>query len=591
MTGPVHANLAGLGPRCDALDEAAARQLFNATTYQVPVHLHRQPGARVVWVNPRALQDDPARPPGVAATGAYGDHLLERTAFVSDAQAADGPSGGTAIGWADRYGGSGIGQNGGSGRAAVIGAYHVKGTGPTPLIGAGTDRAHASGGAYLEECLREAVLSELVAAEFPHGAVPTLGILDTGLIQHWPDADPPCSEPRTLLVRPAFLRPAHFERAVQFADGNPLGGAHDEARVARFFAHASRCFGRAGLDTLYRTLWSHWAAQMAYAWVHRLPHCGDSTSNICFDGRLVDFGAMAAMPGWASIGTIWGELPFGDELALLSRAAPALARHWGRHVDPSFAAPAAVDALLHAARQRYRAVVNVEILRLCGLDRARAEAVAHAEQAAAGPGSLADAIARLISHYRREHATIFGGTPGLRTPWDIAAVWQATPPPHLVRLRRLLERHVPATGADILARAAFRTRGRPALYRETLKATLHGALGAGLAGAPAPAIDAFICRQIVDNRRDGADDPVDAVPLGFARNGAGGYALFEHTATGRRFAVQEWGDAPAGVQRRRPLADVTACALVFGDGGAMFEGAVAQWRAPWPAPPSTMQPQ
>lgn len=575
MTAPDRADVA---PPCHALDGAAAGQLFNAATRQIPMRLHRRPDARVVWVNPRALREDPARPAAVRQPEAYGAHLIERVACVSDAPAAGAdPDDSAVAGWADRYGGSGIGLNGGSGRAAVIGAYHVKGTGPTPLIGVGTDRAHASGGAYLEECLREAILSELVAAEFPHGAVPTLGILDTGLVQHWPQAVPPCSEPRTLLVRPVFLRPAHFERAGQFADGDPLGGARDEERVARFFDHASRCFGRTGLDALYRTLWSRWAAQMAYAWVHRLPHCGDSTSNICFDGRLVDFGAMAAMPGWASIGTIWGELPFGDELALLSRTAPVLARHWGRHVDPAFATPEAVMALLQAARQRYREVVNIEILRLCGLDRSRARAVAHAEQAVTGPGSLGDVIARLISHYRREHATIFDGTPVLRQPWDITAVWHDAVPPHLAGLRRLLARHVPHAGADVRARAAFRARGRPALYRETLKATLHAALGAGLAGASAPEVDAFICRQIVANRRDGADDPADAVPIGFARNGECGYALFQDTASGRRFAVPEWGKGAERTGGRRPLADITDGTLVFGDGGAAFEGAVSAW--------------
>ncbi|KQV51803.1 hypothetical protein [Massilia sp. Root335] len=553
-------------PQCHAFDGATAAWLFGAATGQVPVTLARCADAGIVWLNPRAMVDDPSRPAGVDDARAYGAHLLERAAC------ADAPSGAAVTGWADRYGGTGIGWNGGSGRAAVVGGYHVKGTGRTALIGAGTDQAHASGGAYLEECLREAILSELVAAEFPHGAVPTLGIIDTGLVQQWETPDGPFIERRTLLVRPVFLRPAHFERAYLFDDGTPLTGARDQERVARFFTQASRAIGRAGLDRLYRDVWWRWAEQMAYAWVHRLPHCGDSTSNICLDGKLVDFGAMAAMPGWASIGTIWGDLPYGEELTVLARGAAALARHWGRYVDPRYAAPDEVGRLLDQAYRHYRFVVDRELLRLCGLDRARALAVRAAETSSHERDGLEAVVARLLAHYRREHTTIFGGTPRLRIAWDLERVWETTPPSHLAGLRRVLDRHVPDAGTAVRARCVFRTRGRPALYREALKARLHGAIADGLATPAArKTADAFICRAIVDNRRDGLDDPADAVPIGHARNGHAGYALFEDARTARRFAIREWG----GARVRVPLAEVAPSTLTFADGTPPFEGAVA----------------
>jgi hypothetical protein len=87
---------------------------------------------------------------------------------------------------ADRYGGAGIGRNGGSGRNALVNGFLVKGVGRTPLVGQSTPLSHASGGAYLEECVREAIFSEVVSHDFPYGAVPALGILGTGLVQDWP---------------------------------------------------------------------------------------------------------------------------------------------------------------------------------------------------------------------------------------------------------------------------------------------------------------------------------------------------------------------------------------------------------------------
>src|SRR5512138_1227895 len=36
---------------------------------------------------------------------------------------------------AERYGGLGVGENGGAGRCGNFGAYQVKGVGPTPLVG------------------------------------------------------------------------------------------------------------------------------------------------------------------------------------------------------------------------------------------------------------------------------------------------------------------------------------------------------------------------------------------------------------------------------------------------------------------------
>src|SRR3989338_8024613 len=53
--------------------------------------------------------------------------------------------------WVDKYGGIGIGQNTGSGRAGSRGVVQIKGFGKTPLVASDGNFDHAHGGASIEE--------------------------------------------------------------------------------------------------------------------------------------------------------------------------------------------------------------------------------------------------------------------------------------------------------------------------------------------------------------------------------------------------------------------------------------------------------
>lgn len=87
--------------------------------------------------------------------------------------------------YADRYGSTtGKSVHGGSGRAATLGFFQAKGIGLTPLAGVGANWVHSHGCASMEESVREAIYSEIACAEFPHGAVPVIALLDTGLQTH-----------------------------------------------------------------------------------------------------------------------------------------------------------------------------------------------------------------------------------------------------------------------------------------------------------------------------------------------------------------------------------------------------------------------
>lgn len=117
---------------------------------------------------------------------------------------------------ADRYGGSFGTIHGGSGRCGSRLGLSVKGIGATPLCSDEADWYHKHGCMWLEEAIREAVLGEIAALEFPHGAVPTLAIIDTGIRVVREDGSR--EAPRALVIRPEALRVAHMERSIFFGN-------------------------------------------------------------------------------------------------------------------------------------------------------------------------------------------------------------------------------------------------------------------------------------------------------------------------------------------------------------------------------------
>lgn len=577
-------------PRLDALNLRESSVLFGADSAHLPVRLNRLPRARMLWLNQRVMRSDPRFAEAGGTAQAYVSHLLACCAYAMAADNGVEPSNDTVIGFADRYGGTGIGHNGGSGRAAVVNGYHVKGIGRTPLVSVLADEAHASGGAYLEECVRETIFSELVAAEFPAGSIPTLAIIETGEFQVWDTDDGPKPERRCLLVRPCFVRPAHFERAAGFISANAKEGALDAARVRQFFELSMGLWGREELVETYQRFWLRWAEQLAYAFVHRLPHGGNTSSNICLDGRLLDFGGTAAMPSWARASIMLGGPPTGAELMFLSQAVLAIAPFLTRHLDVEAATQQWVARTVVEAAQRYTEVGMREMLRLAGLTGVQARALLADDH----DGILGKALVRVRSHYQREQFTIFDGTPTPRIPWNLDQIWSARPPEHFFELRGLLERRLiltattPSLTGDMVARglarrSTQRARSRDHLYREKIKHDVYAALDGALQGDALTLkhVSNFIAECVARNRRDGPTEPEDALPLGYAGNATASYALFECQHSGQHFAVQEWSADEAAhlatsSDDRIAIKALTASGIDFADPARLrFDGTVA----------------
>lgn len=531
-----------LTPSVDRLGHQAAMELFGSGRHVVPVRLRRAPTPRMIWLNQRAMTSDPAFRALGGDIGAYQAHLLAACAYVvpEPGQPADAdPDVQGVTGYADRYGGAGIGTNGGSGRTALVNGYLVKGVGKTPLIGINANSEHSTGGAYLEECVRETIFSEIVEAEFPASAIPTLAIIDSGIVQLWEGDFISSSERRVLIVRPCMLRPAHFERALGFLSSNPKEGAHDFARVQNTFDSAAALYGAQQLGAQLGRFLSAWAQQLAYAYVHRLSSSGNSTSNICFDGKLLDFGACSSLPSWAQIIMVHGSPPAGSEFDTLVQSAQSLSYFFGRCHQAEMGQPPYLGKVLVAAHGVYLRTLAVEVLRVCGVTRRSA--------LGAVDGTLQErvyeVVRRLLARFRKEHFDITDFTPSPVIVWDIADVWLEQPPAHLKELRGLLDALVvDAAPGETRRRCQFVSRTRYSLFREEMKYRLLPLINR--AAQPDQdvqnAVTNIICRAVAAGRRDVREEPDNAVPIGFAVAPQFSLALYACGRSGAQFAVIEW---------------------------------------------------
>lgn len=211
----------------------------------------------------------------------------------------------------ERYGGGGIGHNGGGVRCGLKGDIQVKGIGRNPLVGIGTDPWHSHGGAVLQEGIREAVWGEVCHEALPFGGVRTLAIILTGTAVLAAATTGPQALPRALIVRESTLRPAHFIRAHAYraAEGRKLGGIVDTQRTAAAvlaFGSAMHALygdatGAGGLAACQRAMATRFASQIASSLARRIFHGGLSSSNICLDGRWIDYGTPSTVSDYGRV--------------------------------------------------------------------------------------------------------------------------------------------------------------------------------------------------------------------------------------------------------------------------------------------------
>jgi len=348
-----------------------------STSLLVPFTARRLMAAQVAWLNVRWFLQH-----GLDVTDATERERVERWllaefGYVVVDGAAPGAMGGSKIFHSDRYGSTeGTTPHGGGGRSGIAGRFSAKGIGPTPLVGVGAMPGHAHGCATLEECLREAVYSEVAGAEFPWGAVPVIAVLDAGISFMDPDAQGLRSRQarRGLLIRPCVLRPAHAERAPLFragASGTPSGRTSQQHDVARTRAMVRAWLGDSlpGGCAVAPDVWIiRMAQQIAYAQVHRLTNGGVFSSNVSLTAELLDFGNGHALPDWSYAKMLDHAAGFGAEMVTLRAVARSLAFYFWKYGDHVAPRPEAIEhRLFSLAEAAYRQAFEQECMSLFGM--------------------------------------------------------------------------------------------------------------------------------------------------------------------------------------------------------------------------------
>ena len=223
---------------------------------------------------------------------------------------------------AERYGGPGIGSNGGGARVGNKGAFQIKGVGRNPLAGRSKDFWHTYGALDLPGALFEALYCEMLNRIAPIGATEVYGVILTskrGAYWEQEDYDKAGLDGRrwgALLVRERCLRYAHFLRVAHFKPEK----AHrhllspDVERVRSANHKLSEHFG--GHNPLVQylgTFLSNCANQFAFAKIRRLKHGTLTPSNMSFDGRWLDLTNTGFVPSGTNYTFNADQTPFFDE--------------------------------------------------------------------------------------------------------------------------------------------------------------------------------------------------------------------------------------------------------------------------------------
>ena len=198
----------------------------------------------------------------------------------------------------ERYGGAGVGANGGAGRCGNLPQYQIKGIGQTPVIGASNDLMHNYGGLDAPLAIKEVIYTNLVNVLLPLGAVKIRSLILVGersAYYHVPEN--PCWG--VLMMRDHCIRPAHFMRAPEFQPQQKYRSMllDDVARVRIANKELFRQFGEPNkfIQFLGKFL-QNCANQFGFARAVRFMHGALTPSNITLEGKWLDL-PIASMLG------------------------------------------------------------------------------------------------------------------------------------------------------------------------------------------------------------------------------------------------------------------------------------------------------
>lgn len=222
--------------------------------------------------------------------------------------------------YAERYGGVGIGSNGGGARCGTDGRWLVKGMGSNQLLGVDSAFWYGHGTLPLVDAIAEAIWAKMLKHALPFGALDTPAVIATGRMSWTRERGGARKEhPGALMIRSAALRLASFERAIYFKpkwgpdDGlinrSALVDVQRTKSAINFLPSAMPVNGQpegASPKSSYsdeneavieglRNVGQRIAMQSAAASAKRIMHGALTGSNIALDSRWMDLGCVTGL--------------------------------------------------------------------------------------------------------------------------------------------------------------------------------------------------------------------------------------------------------------------------------------------------------
>lgn len=277
----------------------------------VPFKAYKLDSPRVVWVNLSLLHSKGLFLEDSVVTNKIVNYILDNFSFSTLANKDNEYS----IFYAERYGGQGISYNGGGARCGLKDNFQVKGIGPTPLVSKDAPYWYSNGLFPLAEAIKELVWSEVLNVILPFGAVRCLAIIESDINAYLDIYKEKVECKGGLLVRENELRVAHMERASLFLDSltdQVSDFVRTEKAVHSFLSNNDLENGNDVFDFVADKV-KRWAMQMAVARSYGLMHGSLSSSNMCLEGKWIDFGTTTSVANYANVISALGSESFWDE--------------------------------------------------------------------------------------------------------------------------------------------------------------------------------------------------------------------------------------------------------------------------------------
>ncbi|MGY4106330.1 hypothetical protein [Aeromonas encheleia] len=289
----------------------------------IPFETTRNDNCNIIWINNAYCHENNIN------VDDFIKHLEEEYFYVTDDYTTKSRLNlnDKKIFYADCYGSRYQAANGGSARCGYDGKYQVKGIGRTPLCAENIDIHHSTGKLTVSDACLEAIWGEICNIYFPFGSVRTLAVISTGeLLSTDYNIGLESTQECALTIREFFIRPAHLERNIFFRPSLGLESLieYESTRVLDAQKKVLLSNGEDKSQAVIDGFQLKLAEVISFSRLACIPHGSITSSNICLNGKVIDFGTMTSVPGYKNYVIARGQRGTWDEDIEISR--------WLRHV-------------------------------------------------------------------------------------------------------------------------------------------------------------------------------------------------------------------------------------------------------------------